>query len=307
MEIDIVYTWVNGSDLKYIDTWNAYSKRKKDRNPERYRDSFELLRYSIRSLELYFPYYRNIYIVTARPQVPAWLNLSNERVHLIHHDQIIDAEYLPTFNSNVIESFLHNIPGISDHFLYLNDDHLFGAPCSLDRFYKENRYQVYNTFFGENLSWRLYDGYHDIVGLGLIEHNPIFINKHFWREAFGLFPEKTQQTRQSKFRAKTDFFPLKLYRYYLLKYHREICEPVPVFTLLGYHQFYKLTNELKKQRRMIEQLKNRRPEFYCLNDDMKGTPNPDVLRVIQEYLNEIYPKPSSYENLDEIKRVVSTE
>ena len=104
MEIDIVYTWVNGSDLQYNDTWNANSKRKKDRNPERYRDSFELLRYSIRSLELYFPYYRNIYIVTARPQVPAWLNLSNERVHLIHHDQIIDAEYLPTFNSNVIES-----------------------------------------------------------------------------------------------------------------------------------------------------------------------------------------------------------
>ena len=295
MEIDIVYTWVNGSDLQYIDTWNAYSKRKKDRNPERYRDSFELMRFSIRSLELYFPTFRNLYIVTARPQIPKWIDLSDERVHIIHHDQIIDPEYLPTFNSNVIESFLHKIPGISEHFLYLNDDHLFGAACSLNRFYHEGNYQVYNTFFGENLPWRLYDGHQDIIGLGLIEHNPVFINKTYWEAAFQLFPEKTHQTRSSKFRRDTDFFPLKLYRYYLLKYHRGKCEPVSLLKLLSYHRYYKLTNDLKKQERVVSKLKQIRPEFYCLNDDMKGTPNPAVVSLIQNYLDETYPSPSSFE------------
>ena len=66
----------------------------------------------------------------------------------------------------------------------------------------------------KNLPWRLYDGHQDIIGLGLIEHNPVFINKTYSEAAFQLFPEKTHQTRSSKFRRDTDFFPLKLYRYY---------------------------------------------------------------------------------------------
>lgn len=295
MKFDIVYTWVNGADLEYIDIWNSYSKVKKDRNPERYRDNLNLLKYSIRSLEQYFPNFGKIYLLTARPQVPEWLDQSNDRIVLVHHDEIIDAEYLPTFNSNVIESYLHKIPGISDHFLYMCDDHLFGAPTSLDRFYKEDKHIVYNTFFGENLKWRIYDGYKDVIGLGLIEHNPLFINKKYWEEAFDLFPDQTHQTRSSKFRNDRNFFPLKLYRYFMLKYKQQESEHVPIHKMLKYHKFYKLTNNLSKQKRIINDLVSKPPEFYCLNDDMKGVPNPSVVELIKMYLEEKYPAPSSFE------------
>lgn len=295
MKLDIVYTWVDGSDIEYIDSWNRYAKVKKDRNPERYRDTFSLLKYSMRSLERYFPFARKIYLVTARPQIPAWLEVHHPNVEIIHHDQIISPEYLPTFNSNVIESYLHKIPGISEHFLYLNDDHLFGAPTSLERFYEAPIYKVYNTLFGENLSWRLYDGYHDIIGLGLIEHNPIFINKQFWEEAFQLYPDKTHHTRSSKFRQPTDFFPLKLYRYHLLRNYPELCEPIPIYKLLGYHEFYKITNNLTKQKRICDRLTIKRPEFYCLNDDMGTQPNQKIVQIWRNFLETAYPKKSIFE------------
>lgn len=295
MKLDVVYTWVDGSNINYIDSWNSYAKVKKDRNPERYRDTFSLLKYSMRSLERYFPFVRKVYLVTARPQIPHWLLSSHPDLEIIHHDQIISSEYLPTFNSNVIESYLHNIPGISQHFLYLNDDHLFGAPTSIERFYEAPIYKVYNTLFGENLSWRLYDGYHDIIGLGLIEHNPIFINKQFWEEAFELYPDKTHKTRSSKFRNRTDFSPLKLYRYHLLRNYPELCAAVPVCELLRYHTFVKITNDLNKQRRICTRLNRKMPEFYCLNDDMRTQSNQKIVQIWRDFLEKTYPYKSKFE------------
>ena len=45
------------------------------------------------------------------------------RVKIVDHAEIVPAAYLPTFNSRVVESCLHRIPGISEVFLYNNDDY----------------------------------------------------------------------------------------------------------------------------------------------------------------------------------------
>jgi hypothetical protein len=60
--------------------------------------------------------------VTASPQVPDWLNADHPQVEIVHHDAFIPAPYLPTFLSNAIESFLHLIPGLGEHFIYMCDD-----------------------------------------------------------------------------------------------------------------------------------------------------------------------------------------
>lgn len=124
--IDLVYTWVDGGDADYQALARRYAREKTDLNPERYRDEYSLLKYSLRSVARFLPWYRRIHIVTCRPQVPDWLNTAHPDIRIVHHDQIFDTKYLPTFNSNTIESFLHRIPGLSDCFLYVNDDHLFG-------------------------------------------------------------------------------------------------------------------------------------------------------------------------------------
>ncbi|XP_058130379.1 N-acetylglucosamine-1-phosphotransferase subunits alpha/beta [Anopheles ziemanni] len=126
--IDVVYTWVNGSDPRFLDDLALYSAT---RDKARYDDKNEL-RYSLRSLEKYAPWVRNVYIVT-NGQVPCWLNLENSRVRIVTHSEIADADTaLPTFSSASIETFIHRIPGLSRHFLYLNDDIFLGAPLYPD-------------------------------------------------------------------------------------------------------------------------------------------------------------------------------
>ena len=101
----------------------------------RYRDNEEL-RYSLRSVWKFAPWVRNIFIVT-NGQVPHWLNLDHPRIKIITHDEIFgNSTHLPTFASPAIEANLHRIPGLSDRFIYLNDDVMFGNDVFPDDFWK---------------------------------------------------------------------------------------------------------------------------------------------------------------------------
>ena len=94
----------------------------------------EELRYSLRSVEMYAPWVRHIWIVT-NGQVPAWLNLSNPHVSIVTHADIFrNASHLPSFSSPAIEANLHRIPGLASRFVYLNDDVMFAKPVFPDDF-----------------------------------------------------------------------------------------------------------------------------------------------------------------------------
>lgn len=114
--IDAVYTWVDmDPDLK-----KKMQEDKTEDQEARFRQYDELL-FSVRSLEKYAPWIRRIYIVVHDGQAPPWFYPS-ERLRLVPHSRIIPARYLPTYNSLCIESFLHEIPGLAEHYIYLNDD-----------------------------------------------------------------------------------------------------------------------------------------------------------------------------------------
>jgi hypothetical protein len=91
----------------------------------RYRDNGEL-RFNLRALERFFPAHGHIYIITDG-QTPTWLQPS-DGLTLINHRELLPASALPVFDSGHIESYLHHIPGLSERFVYLNDDVFFGAP-----------------------------------------------------------------------------------------------------------------------------------------------------------------------------------
>ena len=92
----------------------------------RYRDSEEL-RYSLRSLVKNAPWIRRIYIVTDN-QIPYWLNLENDRVSVMSHEEIfLNKSHLPVFSSPAIEANIHRIPGLSKQFIYFNDDVFLGS------------------------------------------------------------------------------------------------------------------------------------------------------------------------------------
>ncbi|XP_068145444.1 N-acetylglucosamine-1-phosphotransferase subunits alpha/beta [Drosophila tropicalis] len=133
LPIDAVYTWVNGSEAKFIESIRRYNP---NYDPSRFDDKNEL-RYSLRSLEKYANWIRHVYIVT-NGQIPNWLDLSYDRVTIVPHEVLApDVEQLPTFSSAAIETFLHRIPKLSKRFLYLNDDIFLGAPLYPDDLYTE--------------------------------------------------------------------------------------------------------------------------------------------------------------------------
>jgi hypothetical protein len=45
----------------------------------------------------------------------------------------------------------------------------------------------------------------------------------------------------------------------------------------------------------MAKLKAMRPNFYCLNDDQRDNPNPEVVELVKEFLQQSYPDPSSFE------------
>ncbi|XP_034653744.1 N-acetylglucosamine-1-phosphotransferase subunits alpha/beta [Drosophila subobscura] len=131
--IDVVYTWVNGSDPNFIEAIKQYDP---NYDPSRFDDKNEL-RYSLRSLEKHASWIRHVYIVT-NGQIPNWLDLSYERVTVVPHEALApDPAQLPTFSSAAIETFLHRIPTLSKRFLYLNDDIFLGAPLFPEDLYTE--------------------------------------------------------------------------------------------------------------------------------------------------------------------------
>ena len=46
-------------------------------------------------------------------------------------------EILPTFNSCAIELHLHRIKGLSEQFVYFNDDMVLNAPVTPDYYFKD--------------------------------------------------------------------------------------------------------------------------------------------------------------------------
>jgi hypothetical protein len=150
--IDAVYTWVNGSDPRWLEKkthWQiiehtlpginssivtSNTSEDDSASNNRYRESNEL-RYSLRSLEKYAPWLRRIYIVTDN-QIPNWVNLDNPRVKIITHEEIFpNKSHLPVFSSPAIESHLHLIPHLSKKFIYFNDDVFLGSPTLPDDFF----------------------------------------------------------------------------------------------------------------------------------------------------------------------------
>lgn len=139
--IDLVYTWVDGDDLEWRETMRSWAERTgrpvddPALDPARFRSRDEL-RYSLRSVWRNCGWARHIYVVTAG-QRPAWLG-DHERITVVDHRSILPAEALPTFNSHAIETALHHIDGLAEHFVYCNDDIFVGRPVRPELFFTPN-------------------------------------------------------------------------------------------------------------------------------------------------------------------------
>ncbi|MBO7464783.1 MAG: Stealth CR1 domain-containing protein [Bacteroidales bacterium] len=153
-KIDFVLTWVDSSDLVWLAEkrkWEALSKADSnaydDANADcRFRSDDVLLRYWFRGVEKFAPWVNRIHFVTCG-QKPEWLDENHPKLNLVNHNDYIPSEYLPTFNSNVIELNYHRINELSEQFVLFNDD-MFLTRSLCPEFFFHNGSPVMDTNLG---------------------------------------------------------------------------------------------------------------------------------------------------------------
>lgn len=142
-KIDFVILWVDGNDINWQKKKNFFLSASKvvkfngNKSSVRYRD-YGTLKFVFRSIDVFAPWVHKIYLVTDE-QKPEWLDVNNPKVKVIDHKQIIDKQYLPLFNSDAIELNIDKIKGLTNNFVYFNDDTLLNHSVNEEDFFLNNK------------------------------------------------------------------------------------------------------------------------------------------------------------------------
>jgi len=307
-EVDMVYTWVDGSDPAWQRDYDSHLTAAGRLNPEaanrsRYEDRDEL-RYSFRSLWWNADFFRNAYLVTSG-HVPAWL-ADHPRLTVVHHRDILPAEVLPTFNSHAIEASLHRIDGLAEHYVYMNDDVFFGRPVTGNTFYERNglaRMQMSTAAIppgpahggdlpvdaaaknGRELL-RAKTGYAPARKLAHSPHPQI---KSVVEEVEAAFPDVVQATRAARFRSLTDVsLASSLAQHYAFATGRAMVGRLESL-------YINIANRWAPAQ-LGELLRLRDREVFCLNEtSMLGAREVKVTDLVIGFLQDYFPKPSPFE------------
>lgn len=308
--IDAVFTWVNGAWPGYDELLRRHAADRHDLNPNRYRDNLDLLKYNLRSLERYVPWIRHVFVVTCRPQKPAWLDTRAAR--LVHHDAFMPAADVPTFNSFAIVTNLHRIEGLSRRFVYIEDDQLFGAPIQpSDLFDDEGRPRVRlkrrltrtaaDRFDAALSPWNralafsnhLLDERYGAGARRAVSHTAVPIDAESWRAMIASWPDAFARTSASRFRATENVAPEHLYPHFLIAERRGVA--VPPMDAHRQSAYHPLNNVVTFQRAGLLRLRLQRPKFFCMNDNFGERPNPRVVALVARTLERWFPAPSRFE------------
>ncbi len=317
--IDLVYTWVDGSDPSWQADKLQYQQALAD-NPlatQRsahaacYRSRDELL-YSLRSVAAYAPFVNRIHIVTAS-QTPSWLDTTHPRINLVsHRDIFTDNTVLPTFNATAIETQLHHIRGLSEHFLYLNDDVFFGRMAKVhDYFDRDGRPVFYqseleissspplNTDTGYEWSIKnskkLLEADFQLPQIKKLLHAPLVLRKSILNELEEKYLAAIQVTAKSRFRQMTDVGLVNsLFAYYAsLKGDGFLKNP----HVSGYNNAYLNIGSPFMRAALKKLLLTRSADTFCINESISTSLDTARLdAVVSGFLQAYYPDKCEYEN-----------
>ena len=136
-QIDFVVTWMDSNDPKWQEEFRKYKgiTTTADQSKARYRD-WGLFKYWFRAVENYAPWVHKVYLIT-NGKFPDWINPNNPKLVLVKHSDYIPEEFLPTFNSRTIEFYMNRIKGLSEHFVYFNDDMYLNAPVDPNYYFRK--------------------------------------------------------------------------------------------------------------------------------------------------------------------------
>ncbi|WP_395573571.1 stealth family protein [Streptomyces sp. BK79] len=312
--IDVVYTWVDDSDPAWRASRDAARGRltgapdgslhEQAANDARYTSRDEL-RYSLRSIHQYAPWVRNIFLVTAG-QVPSWLNTDFPGLRVVDHREIFsDPGALPTFNSHAIESQLHHIPDLAEHFLYLNDDVFFGRPVQPGQFFHANGLTKFFQSKALIPSGRASNGDLPVNAAGKnsrgliaqqfgtvisqkMKHTPHALRRSVLAEIEQVYAKAHRVTQHSRFRSPNDVpIASSLHHYYAYQSARATVGDIR-------YVYIDLADDLA-QRRLDNLLARRNFDTFCMNDTVTAADPAAQSRMVAAFLDAYLPVPSPFE------------
>lgn len=150
--IDAVITWVDGHQQAMKSQIHAYIQKEGLANSpnviaSRFEPSGEI-EFCLASIFRNMPFVRNIYLVTSGTKPALSEHLKTQfperlkNIRFIDHATIFKGfeKYLPVFNSRAIETMLWRIPGITEKFIYLNDDFFVLRQNSFSHWYRNGKF-----------------------------------------------------------------------------------------------------------------------------------------------------------------------
>lgn len=312
--VDIVYTWVDGQDPEWqrrklaaegevvIEEIHATAA-----NHSRYASRDEL-RYSLRSVEYYASWVNHIYLVTDR-QVPDWLDTSHPKITVVDHRSIFrDPSVLPVFNSHAIESQLHHIKGLSERYLYCNDDFMFLRPVCPETFFTSNGM---SKFFPSTAPLDLDPpSARDVPVLSAAKRNRQFMVDEHGRTVSNKFKhtphpqlrsvltefeashqEMFDAVAASRFRHPSDYsIPAALYHFHAYALGRAVVGAIPyTYVDIGRENAALLLDRLRHDSSL---------DVVTLNDThVEESDEEAVDAALRDFLEDRFPCPSSFEKV----------
>lgn len=308
--IDLVYLWVDGSDPVWQAKRNAFIGRTKEDSPENCKGrtaNNDELKYSLRSVVMYAPWIRRVFIVTDG-QVPAWLDTLNPKVRIVDLGEIMPEESLPCFNSCLIEHYLYRIPGLAERFLYANDDMYLNKEATPGDFFTRDGFPIVRLtrkplrklrwFWRERicrnplknysatiaLAARLVEKKYGVYYTGMPHHNiDAYLKRDYRHVAEDVMNEEFMANRKNRMRSDDDV-------------QRIVFSYVPLAEKRARLRYVtgkeSLHVEIHKDRHYAR-LDRLRPMFFCMNDSEYAT-DEDRMKA-KAYLEKRFPEKSEFE------------
>lgn len=309
-DIDLVFSWVDGSSPDYIAARRAQQQGvvlgEGDDHEARFRQINEL-KYALRSVYMFAPWIRRIFIATDSP-APEWL-AEHPSVTIVRSEEFFsDPTVLPTHNSQAVECQLHNIEGLSEHFLYSNDDMFFGRPVGPDVFFTPGGITKFieaetRIGLGDNDAER--SGFENAARVNRkllwnrfgrittrhLEHTAAPLRRSVIDTMENEFPDEFRKTAASRFRAADNISVTNsLYHYYALLTGRAVTQTsakvryVDTTVRAGLNYLPKL-------------LAKRNMDFFCLNDgSFPEVPADERAELVTDFLEKYFPIKAPWEH-----------
>ena len=306
--IDVVFTWVDNTDEAWQKKYKKYKLEGIAAQLGQYAtdsarfDNHNELFYSVKAVKKYLPWVRHIYIVTDN-QIPDWLD-QIKGITIIDHTEIIDNEYLPTFNSHVIEAFLYRIPDLSENFIYFNDDVFVAKELPQEHFFSANNISslfvstknlyamqkkgvVTPTLKASLQSIELLQKHYPYNIKNPLVHTYFPLKKSGYEKAWQLFEKEIKAFLPNRFRGNNDLNMASFLVPWLLYCEGKAIEKVDICYYFNIRSRHALTRyeKLLKLKKL-----NASPHSFCANDFKSDSENklPDYHERLMGMLKRYY-------------------